>query len=107
MANPPSKAERLRAEADMVDAEAAFIATKAKGQKRADKARAKAFDTAGTVEEFMAAYRAVPPAVSREVKETFHALRRTYREKYRTPVKPGEGAAPGTIGATAEPQVPG
>ncbi len=103
----PSKAERLRAEADMEDAEAAFVKKKKTGQKRVDEARAKAFTAAKSYDEFAAANRAIKPALSAAEKAKHRALRQKYRLKYRKAVEPGEGAAPDTIGTAAEPQRPG
>ncbi len=90
-----SHRERLEKELELVAAEEAFVATKAKGQAKRDKALAKAFTAAKTFEEYDEARRNLAPAVSAEDKAKLSAVRQEYREKYRGPPKDG-GAAPAT-----------
>ena len=91
----PSRAARLEKELELVHAEEAFVAAKAKGQTRRDTALAKAFTAAKTFEEYDEARRNIAPAASAEDKAKLSAVRQEYREKYRGPPKDG-GAAPAT-----------
>ena len=90
-----SRKERLEKELELVAAEEAFVAAKAKGQAKRDKALAKAFTAAKTFEDYDEARRNIAPAVSAEDKAKLRAVRQEYREKYRGPPKDG-GAAPAT-----------
>ncbi len=90
-----SRKERLEKELELVAAEEAFVAAKAKGQAKRDKDLAKAFTAAKTFEDYDEARRNIPPAVSAEDKAKLRAVRQEYREKYRGPPKDG-GAAPAT-----------
>ncbi len=93
-----SKTERLEKELELAHAEEEFVAAKAKGQAKRDKALAKAFTAAKTVEEYDEARRNLAPAVSAEDNAKLSAVRKDYRENYRGPPKDG-GAAPATIQA--------
>ncbi len=93
-----SHRERLEKELELVAAEEAFVAAKAKGQAKRDKALVKAFDKAKTPAEYDKARRDIPPAASAEDKAKLSAVRRDYRENYRGPPKDG-GASPATIEA--------
>ncbi len=93
-----SHRERLEKELELVAAEEAFVAAKAKGQAKRDKALAKAFTVAKTFEDYDEARRNIAPAASAEDKATLRAVRQTYREKYRGPPKDG-GAAPDHLNA--------
>ena len=90
-----SRKERLEKELELVAAEEAFVAAKAKGQAKRDKDLAKAFTAAKTFEDYDEARRNIAPAVSAEDKAKLRAVRQEYREKYRGPPKDG-GAAPAT-----------
>ena len=52
--------------------------------------------------EFRQAIEGIAPAIPMEDKLALRALRKEYRLKYRKPVQPGEGAAPGPIVTAAE-----
>ena len=93
-----SHRERLEKELELVAAEEAYVAAKAKGQARRDKALAKAFTAAKTFEEYDEARRNIAPAASAEDKAKLRAVRQEYREKYRGPPKDG-GASPATHNA--------
>ena len=93
-----SKPERLEKELELAHAEEAYVATKAKGQAKRDKALAKAFTAAKTFEEYDEARRNLPPVVSAEDKAKLSAVRQDYRDNYRGPPKDG-GAAPATLQA--------
>ena len=93
-----SHRERLEKELELVAAEEAYVAAKAKGQAKRDAALAKAFDKAKTPAEYDKARRDIPPAVSAEDKAKLSAVRKEYREKYRGAPKDG-GAAPATHNA--------
>ena len=95
-----SHRERLEKELELVAAEEEFVAAKAKGQAKRDKALAKAFTAAKTFEEYDEARRNIAPAASAEDKAKLRAVRQEYREKYRGAPKDG-GAAPDTIEARA------
>ncbi len=93
-----SHRERLEKELELVAAEEAYVAAKAKGQTKRDTALAKAFTAAKTAAEYDEARRNIPPAVSAEDKAKLSAVRRDYRENYRGAPKDG-GASPAHLNA--------
>ncbi len=103
-----SKADRLRAEADMADVDAAYVKAKAAGWKKVYAAREKAFAKAKTAAEYQGLVRKIPPPLTNAEKLTHRAEVRAYREKWRKkPAAPAGGAQPATHGATATVQEPG
>ncbi len=96
-----SKAERLKAQLAVLEAEEAFVKAKAAGQAKRDKAIAKAFDAAKTPEAYAAAVAKIAPAVSAEVKDELRTLRADYRANHRGAPKDG-GAAPDTHNAGSQ-----
>ncbi|MCH8130740.1 MAG: hypothetical protein IIC70_12695 [Acidobacteria bacterium] len=103
-----SKADRLRAEADMADVDADYVKAKAAGWKKVYAAREKAFAKAKTAAEYQELVRKIPPALTNDVKLKHRALVRAYREKWRAkPVAPAGGAQPDTARAVATVQEPG
>ena len=103
-----SKADRLRAEADFEDVNAAYVEAKAAGWKKVYAAREKAFVKAKTAAEYQQLVRKIPPALSNDEKVKPRALVRAYREKWRAkPVAPAGGAQPDTARAAATVQEPG
>ncbi len=96
-----SRSERLEKDLELAHAEEAFVAAKAKGQAKRDKALAKAFAAAKTFAEYDEARRNIAPAASKEDKAKLRAVRQEYRLKYRGPPKDG-GAAPATIEAGSQ-----
>ena len=103
-----SNADRLRAEADFEDVNAAYIKAKAAGWKKVYAARDKAFAKAKTAGEYQTLVRGIPPALSNETKLAHRAAVRKYREKWRkTPEAPAGGAQPDTIKSASEVQEPG
>ncbi len=93
-----SRKQRLEKELELVAAEEAYVAAKAKGQAKRDTALAKAFAAAKTAEEYDKARAKIPPAASAEDKAKLGAVRRDYRDNYRGAPKDG-GAAPATHNA--------
>ncbi len=96
-----SHRERLEKELELVAAEEAYVAAKAKGQARRDKELGKAFAAAETAAEYDKARAKIKPAASPESKAKLDAVRVEYREKYRGPPKDG-GAAPATHNAGSQ-----
>ena len=90
-----SHRERLEKELELVAAEEEFVAAKAVGQAKRDKALDKAFAAAKTPEAYEKAKAKIKPAASPESKAKLSAIRGEYREKYRGAPKDG-GAAPAT-----------
>lgn len=84
--------------AEVSRAEADFVAKKAAGQAKRDKALARAFTAAKTFTEYDKARRDTAPAVSPEDKAELRKVRQEYRDNYRGPPKDG-GASPATIEA--------
>ncbi len=97
-----SKADRLRAEADMADVNAAYIKAKAAGWKKVFAAREKAFAKAKTAAEYQELVRKIPPPLPNDVKLANRNDVREYRETWRkTPEAPAGGAQPDTLNPSA------
>ena len=101
MAAPPTKAQRARAFADLEEAEEDFAKEKAKGLVRFEKARDAAASAATGYKDFKARLAKIEPPISNSAKLDIRAKRAKYRGKYRLPVQPGEGAAPGALETSA------
>ena len=94
----------LKEERKLAELEADFVKQKAAGQKQVATAKAEAFKSASSLEEYEALVQQIPPSDLGDIREKLSTARYYYRTAHRRPTT--SGAAPGVMGASVNPSEP-